>query len=490
MSSEFVVEARGLGKCYRIYEYPQDRLKEGALSVAARTIPGLRNYFAEQAKRCGKDFWALENATFSIRRGETIGIIGRNGSGKSTLLQILCGILAPTSGVVSTRGRIAALLELGAGFNPEFTGRENVFLNAQILGLSRQQVIERFDSIVAFAEIERFIDQPVKSYSSGMFLRLAFAVIVHVDADILVIDEALAVGDAYFTQKCMRFLHEFMSHGTVLFVSHDIGSVKALAERSIWLEGGRVKMMGATREIADRYLEALYAEHQSIDGAIETSDPCQGFTETPPVHQHDFPCNAPETPPEVEVVEVVEVVVDFRLDRLAEAGLANRLKVVRFDPNAHGFGDGKAQIREVRLLDRTGQSKFGIQGGERVTLEITVDVRSPLEGPIIGFFLRNRLGQNVFGDNSFFTTSDAPLSCPAGGQLVGRFEFIMPFLPRGDYAFSVAIASGSNLEHVQHQWLHDALMIESISLNVHADVMGVPMAGISLDFLAPSEKVS
>ena len=409
-----------------------------------------------------------------------LGIIGRNGSGKSTLLQMICGTLNPTTGSVYTSGRVAALLELGSGFNPDFTGRENVYLNSQVLGLSKEQIDDRFEAIEAFADIGDFIDQPINTYSSGMMLRLAFAVIAHIDADILVIDEALAVGDAYFTQKCMRFLHEFMTRGTILFVSHDIASVKALALRSIWLDGGRVKMTGSTQEIADRYLEALYAKAQPIDGAIDPSDlPSPGPQATKENCQRE---DGNETPLSSELVE------DFRLAQLVESGLDNRLKVARFDPNAAAFGDGKARIRGVRLLNRSGQAVSSIQGGERVILEISADALAQLEGPIVGFFLRNRLGQNVFGDNSFFTTSDAPLSCPSGSRLVGRFEFIMPFLPQGDYAFSAAIASGSNLEHVQHQWMHDALMIKSLSLNVHADVMGIPMIGISLDIPARREQ--
>jgi len=467
MSSDAMIMADGLGKCYRMYSRPHDRLKEGALSMAASFFPRFRASLSQRAKACGRDFWALQNASFSVARGETVGIVGRNGSGKSTLLQLICGTLCPTAGSVNTRGRVAALLELGAGFNPEFTGRENVFLNAQLLGLTRQQVTERFDSIAEFAEIGPYIDQPVKSYSSGMFVRLAFAVIVHVDADILVIDEALAVGDAYFTQKCMRFLHDFMSRGTVLFVSHDIASVKALAQRSIWLEDGQVRMIGPTREIADRYLEALYAQNQVID-SVGHSD-----------------CKAAVAAVGDDVYEPHE---DFRLPLLMEGGLENHQQVARFNPDSRGFGDGKAVIRDVRLLDPAGLPRHGIQGGERVILEINVDVEESLETPIVGFFVRNRLGQNVFGDNSYLTSGDAPRFCPKGCCLVGRFEFVMPFLPRGDYAISVAIASGSNVNHVQHQWLHDAVVIKSLASNVHADVIGVPMARISLDVLSASSR--
>lgn len=196
--------------------------------------------------------------SFHVQKGETIGIIGRNGSGKSTLLQIICGTLTPSGGRVAINGRVAALLELGAGFNPEFTGRENVYMNAALLGLSKAQIEERLDAIFAFADIGGFVDQPVKTYSSGMYVRLAFAVIAHVDADVLVIDEALAVGDAFFTQKCMRFLRAFMERGTVLFVSHDTNAVVNLCTRVVWLDKGRVREIGPAKDVCDSYLEAFY----------------------------------------------------------------------------------------------------------------------------------------------------------------------------------------------------------------------------------------
>jgi len=226
MSSDIAIKVENLSKCYHIYDQPHDRLKQIVL-------PRLGGFVGLTPKQYYQEFWALRDVSFEVKKGETVGIIGRNGSGKSTLLQMICGTLNPTSGSIQTQGRIAALLELGSGFNPEFTGRENVYMNGAVLGLSREEIDARFDAIAAFADIGQFIEQPVKTYSSGMMVRLAFAVIAHVDADILVIDEALAVGDAFFTQKCMRFLRAFMKTGTVLFVSHDTGSVRNLCARAI-----------------------------------------------------------------------------------------------------------------------------------------------------------------------------------------------------------------------------------------------------------------
>ena len=206
------------------------------------------------------------------KRGETVGIIGRNGSGKSTLLQMICGTLNPTGGSIQTHGRIAALLELGSGFNPEFSGRENVYMNGAVLGLSREDIDQRFDAIAAFADIGEFIEQPVKTYSSGMYVRLAFAVIAHVDAEILVIDEALAVGDAVFTQKCMRFLRKFKEEGTLIFVSHDMGSVLNLCERAVWLHHGQLRQMGESKEIAEAYLQYTLQEVYGQDAKLQGLD--------------------------------------------------------------------------------------------------------------------------------------------------------------------------------------------------------------------------
>jgi len=251
MSSEIAIKVENLSKCYQIYDQPRDRLKQFVLPRLQRTL-------GREPKQYYQEFWALKDVSFEVKKGETVGIIGRNGSGKSTLLQILCGTLNPTGGTFTTNGRIAALLELGSGFNPEFTGRENVYMNAAVLGLSTEEVDQRFNDIAEFADIGQFIEQPVKTYSSGMMVRLAFAVIAHVDADILVIDEALAVGDAFFTQKCMRFLRGFMRNGTILFVSHDTGAVINLCHSVIWLIDGAIKAIGDCKIISEDYLASMY----------------------------------------------------------------------------------------------------------------------------------------------------------------------------------------------------------------------------------------
>jgi len=252
-SEEIAIHVRELGKSYQIYDRPQDRLKQSVM-------PRLRGLLGKVTPNYYREFWALRDLSFDVRKGETVGIIGRNGSGKSTLLQVICGTLTPTTGTVETTGRVAALLELGAGFNPEFTGRENVYLNGSVLGLTQEEIDQRFDAIAAFADIGEFIEQPVKSYSSGMVVRLGFAVAINVDPEILVVDEALAVGDEIFQRKCFSRIETIKSKGaTILFVSHSGATVVGLCDRAILLDGGERLATGLPKQIVGRYQKLLYA---------------------------------------------------------------------------------------------------------------------------------------------------------------------------------------------------------------------------------------
>lgn len=446
MSSEHAIHVEHLSKCYQIYNQPLDRLKQ-------MLMRGRKNYFSE--------FWALKDVSFSIPKGETVGIIGRNGSGKSTLLQMVCGTLNPSSGNIQTQGRIAALLELGSGFNPEFTGRENVFLNGAILGLSHEEILQRFDAIEAFADIGTFIDQPVKTYSSGMLVRLAFAVIAHVDADILVIDEALAVGDAFFTQKCMRFLRTFMQTGTVLFVSHDTASVRSLCTHAIWIEKGQIIRQGSPKDVCEDYLEAFYEAQQ---GASTTTK-----------------LKRTETPVNQETIHYK----DQRSDLINASNLRNDLQVFEFDPQANAFGLGGAAITSVQVLDLHKNPLAWIVGGETVSLTIEVLVHEPLSAPIIGFYIKDRLGQALFGDNTYLSTINQPLICTPGQRLMAEFTFSMPRLAAGDYTITAAIANGTQEEHVQHHWVHDAVHFKSESTSVTGGLIGIPMQHIQLQRQSP-----
>lgn len=448
MSSDISIKVENLSKCYQIYDQPRDRLKQFV-------VPRLQRAIGQPSMQYFREFWALKDVSFEVKRGETVGIIGRNGSGKSTLLQMICGTLNQTRGSIQTYGRIAALLELGAGFNPEFSGRENVYMNGAVLGLSKEEIDQRFDDIAEFADIGDFIEQPVKTYSSGMMVRLAFAVIAHVDADILVIDEALAVGDAFFTQKCMRFLRAFMKNGTILFVSHDTGSVRNLCNKAIWLEKGSILQQGTPKDVCENYLEAFYEAQQgkSTTTRIKATKQSQS----------------------------IEVVKDQRQEFINASNLRNDLKLFEFDPDAPSFGKGRAQITSVQFLNAQGHPLAWIVGGEEVLLKVEVIAHSMLDSPIIGFHVKDKLGQALFGDNTHLSYMENPVVCEDGDRLVAEFTFLMPRLAAGDYSVSVAIANGSQQDHVQHHWIHDAIYFKSESTSVASGLIGIPMSNIDFN---------
>jgi lipopolysaccharide transport system ATP-binding protein len=402
------IKVENLSKCYQIYDKPRDRL----LQMLSR---GRKQYFRE--------FWALQDVSFEIKRGEIVGIIGRNGSGKSSLLQLICGTLNPTSGNIRINGKVAALLELGAGFNPEFTGRENVFLNASLYDLTNNQIAERFDRIMAFADIGQFIDQPVKTYSSGMYVRLAFAVIAHVDADILVIDEALAVGDVFFVQKCMRFLRTFTQRGTLLFVSHDTTAVVGLCSKALLMNCGKLERIGEPKDITEYYLAMLHNDQHGASTSTKIIDP-------------DLTSN-------------------------------------------NDFGAGIAKIISVDLLDEFEKSISIVRGGELVNLVIECLAESKLNQVIVGFLVRDRLGQVVFGENTYLNYGDKGLFIEEKQIARVSFEFLMPLLQSGDYSVTVAIAQGTQADHLQHHWIHDALIIHSRPDRFYSGVISVPMNKIS-----------
>jgi lipopolysaccharide transport system ATP-binding protein len=440
-TTEYAIEVNGLSKCYQIYDKPSDRLKQ-------MLMRGRKQYY--------KEFWALKDVSFKIKKGETVGIIGRNGSGKSTLLQMICGTLNPTGGEVKVNGRVAALLELGAGFNPEFSGVENVYMAASLYGLSKEEVDQRFDAIATFADIGDHLHQPVKTYSSGMYVRLAFAVIAHVDADILVVDEALAVGDAFFTQKCMRFLRKFMEQGTVLFVSHDTAAVINLCKRAVWLNSGRLMKLGSPKVISEDYLASLYKGSELNTDSV-------GSDKVVVIEK------AGNT--ELEDSEIAELPGNYAAD----------LMVFRFNiDNARAFGEGKAKIIDVKIIDKQKKYVNQYSGGEILTLKITAQVKEDIYQPIIGFSFKDRLGQVLFGENTYAAYADKNVGAFKNDLLVAEFEFSMPILPHGDYSVSAAIATGTQKDHEQQHWIHDALVIKSITSSVSTGLVGIPMRKIKL----------
>lgn len=430
--SDYAIEVNGLGKCYQIYDKPSDRLKQ-------MLMRGRKQYY--------KEFWALKDVSFKIKKGETVGIIGRNGSGKSTLLQMICGTLNPTAGRVKVNGRVAALLELGAGFNPEFSGVENVYMAASLYGLSKGEVDQRFDAIAAFADIGDHIHQSVKTYSSGMYVRLAFAVIAHVDADILVVDEALAVGDAVFTQKCMRFIRKFRENGTLLFVSHDMGSVLNLCEQAVWLHTAQVRQLGAAKEISEAYLQYTLQEVYGQEAKLQA-------IEQKTSAQPEQPKDADEPP---------------LLDYESQLSVQNNLS------EANGWKSGAGEIVSVSLSVLNGSTAAGdvLKGGELVKMAIEAVAREDMARPILGFLVRDRLGQDLLGENTLPFTNQQPMPVRAGERFQAEFTFRLPMLPNGDYSVMTSLADGDLYNHVQHHWLHNALILHVASSKVRYGLVGV-----------------
>lgn len=440
--SEVIISAENISKCYKIFKSPKQRL----LDII---FPSNKKFY--------KEFWALKELSFDIKRGETVALIGRNGSGKSTLLQLICGTLTATTGTIKVNGRLAALLELGSGFNPEFTGKENVYLNAAMLGLTQKEIDQKYQSIIDFADIGDHIHQPVKTYSSGMFVRLAFAIVAHVDADILVIDEALAVGDVVFTQKCMRFLRAFQEKGTIFFVSHDMGAVTSLCSKAFWLEHGELKLTGTPKEVGAAYLKYNYEQEQGV------SQTAKKKTEEP-----------------VPAVNMAPTYRDMRLSFINHSKLRNDIEIFEFNRNASSFGRAEVFIENVKLLNESGQALNWVVGGEMVWLRVLCRSHKYLYSPIVGFFIKDRTGQILFGDNTYLSYKDEPRKIEASQSFYGEFLFQMPILPNGDYSMDVAIAEGTQLEHVQHEWIHDALTFKSVSTSVTTGLVGIPMKEIKI----------
>ncbi len=404
------LRAENLSKLYRIYDHPTDRLKEMVS----------RGHWKRH-----HEFWALRDIGFEVEKGTTTGIIGPNGSGKSTLLQIMTGTLEPTHGSVRREGRVAALLELGAGFNPEFTGTENVFMSGMLMGLSRKEINALLPEIERFAEIGPFIYQPVKTYSSGMYVRLAFSVAVSVSPEILIIDEALAVGDAVFQHRCMRRLKALQASGaTILFVSHDPGAIRALCSRAILLNNGRMLADGAPIDVLNRYQELIMAREEAYEADSE------GLSD----ENDDVNSLADRVAPELSFT--------------------------------YRHGDRTAEIRRVELLDASARSVELVETGEHLLVKILVFFKTEVEDPVCGFLIRNRHGINLYGTNTQLLNADiGPVS--RGEAIEVTFSFNCWLAP-GSY--SVAVAAHSPAA-VSFDWLDGVLYFHVIS--------GVTMEGIA-----------
>lgn len=455
MSSEFAIEVNQLCKSYHIFKNPKDRLKQIFFGWH-------RQYYDE--------FHALKNVSFRVEKGKSVGVVGRNGAGKSTLLQLITGTLSPTSGSVTVNGRVAAVLELGSGFNPEFTGRENVYLYASLFNVDRKALDERFKKIVDFAELWDFIEQPVKTYSSGMQARLAFAVVAHVDAEILIIDEALSVGDAFFSQKCMRFLREFQKTGTIFFVSHDLGAVTAFCDHAIWLEGGAVRDAGTAKDICEKYYSKT-AETQKENALISTEDADANINDQ---SSRSFDVIA-------ETAVMHEVTIEAK-DSDEVKGL-QIIEAFGFNINSKDFGSGEAKITDVQFVDENEKKLSVSEGGKNVKVKVMVEAKHDVNMPIVGFIVKDRLGQPLFGGNTYHAYKFSDLSIPKGKLLVVVFEFKLPILMVGDYSICAAVAVGTLQSHSQLHWMHDAFLFKVVSSSIEGVIVGVSLDKISLSIL-------
>jgi lipopolysaccharide transport system ATP-binding protein len=405
MSSEIAIKVENLSKCYQIYDTPRDRLKQFI-------FPKTQRMLGMQSKQYFKEFWALRDVSFEVKKGETVGIIGRNGSGKSTLLQMICGTLNPSSGSIKTNGRIAALLELGSGFNPEFTGRENVYLNAAVLGLGKEETDQRFDEIVAFAEIGEFIEQPVKSYSSGMMVRLAFAVAINVDPQILVVDEALSVGDELFQRKCFSRIEAIRAAGaTILFVSHSGGTVVELCDRALLIDTGERLAMGYPKQMVARYQKLLYAPSEKRNGIKEEIRRMDQVTEI--VLLRD----------EVQDTALDEVNYPQHQDRNAKEELDDS-----FDPNLKptstiAYESYGAVIEEPAIYSKNGERVNNLTRGKTYLYRYRVQFSQVASNVRFGMLIKTTGGVELGGAASASSSRTSLPFVTVGSVFDVEFEF-------------------------------------------------------------------
>ncbi|MBW4609162.1 MAG: ABC transporter ATP-binding protein [Hassallia sp. WJT32-NPBG1] len=393
MGEEIAISLKNVSKCYKRYARPVDRLKE-------MLLPG---------KSHAQEFWALRDINLEVPKGETMGIIGQNGSGKSTLLQIIAGTLTPSTGEVQVNGRVSALLELGSGFNPEFTGRQNVFFNGQILGLSREQIEAKFDEIAAFAEIGDFIEQPVKTYSSGMVVRLAFAVIANTEPKILIVDEALSVGDARFQARCMKRIRQLKDQGvTILFVSHDSGSVKMLCKSGVLMNHGTILEIGDPKDVVNHYIALLSSHTTEVDVEEITS-----------IENHDDFVNSNQ------------------------------------DNSLHRHGNKLAIIKKVKLCDLDEKEITKVETGADFQIGVLVEAQAELSELVVGISIRNLMGLVIYGTNSLIM--DIKLPELQGGEQLKVFFKVPCYLNKGIYTVTVGIHSEEGLSY---DWIDELVVFE------------------------------
>lgn len=403
---DIAIEVKNVSKIYRLYDRPIDRLKEAV-------DPFKKKYH--------KEFYALSNVNFEVKRGETVGIIGKNGSGKSTLLKLITGVLTPNSGKIEVVGRVSALLELGAGFNPEFTGVENIYLNGTMMGYSKEDISKKVDSILDFADIGDFVSQPVKTYSSGMFARLAFAVAINVEPDILIVDEALSVGDVFFQNKCFRKFEELKDRGTtILFVSHDLGSVKQMCSRVLWLDEGNQKLFDVKDKVCSAYFNEQFEVINKMNKDIIMAD----IEDT------------------VEIVEYKDEIRYFP-------------KIKAIDNN---ISSDSVKIISFFIKDSNGNMTEHLYSLECYTFHIVAQFYDYMKDLIFGFVLENSKGINILALNTYIS-EEKVFNSKKGDIIETIFKVKLPKIMKGEYLISPAVAQGNQKNHVMLTWLHNILKV-------------------------------
>lgn len=433
MSSEVVLKLEKVSKQYLLY--------------ANRRSHFLNALFPRLRKKA--TFTAVDSVDLEIRKGECVGIMGVNGSGKSTLLQMIAGIVPPTSGSLSSRGKIMPLLELGTWFEPKETGRENILITGYAQGLKYEDIIAKTEQIAEFAEIGDFIDQPVSTYSTGMLMRLAFATNIFIDADILLLDEVFAVGDMKFVQKCMHFIRNFIKDKTVIFVSHDTNIISNMCSRAILMNKGKKIIDGTTAQVTEKYLELCYGMKQDIAASDNSAEASAAAA-------------APSAQPAADCRGTV---------------ISSEVQIDQDLSDSSWFGKLDARITNAYFTDACGNPKEQLNSGEMVKLHLDAVAEKDLLHPSFGFIVKDPTGRYLFGDTTLYAAG--PEKVAAGESFFAEFEFFLPRLANGEYPVAAAVASGEQINHVQQHWVHRALVLKiSSAAAFQGLIMGLPMNSI------------
>lgn len=409
--NDLTIEVKNVVKAYKLYNKPSDRLKESLKKNSCYH----------------KDFYAVNDVSFSVKRGETVGIIGKNGAGKSTMLKMITGVLSPTSGSIKLSGNVSALLELGTGFDAERNGIENIYLNGRINGLTKKEIEDSIDDILEFADIGDFIYQPIKTYSSGMLVRLAFATAINVKPEILIVDEALSVGDVRFQQKCYRKIREFKENGTVLFVSHDTGAIASFCDRVIWLDDGKIYKEGAPGEILEEYLSYMRYDVKSEE-------------------QETIKENLNENEIEDEAEDEVDVCLS-------------------------GFGNGAAKFTKISLCNSQRKKIAQVHRNQEIIVNMEILTTRRVESPILGFNIKDTLGNELVVSNNIFEKVKLPI-LEKGKKYCFEWKFRFPSFHAGDYLMDIALAEGTYQNHEQIQFISDALLIKCSDSELYQEGRG------------------